>query len=94
MELDREAGTDVGLRLAMLAGLVEVTAAVATAVTGTLAIGEGGETLQLASGAALAVALLASGLTLSLFTRTVSQCNRLNNCYTDRSPTIGNERSQ
>lgn len=64
MALDREAGTDAGLGLAMLAGLVAVTAAVVTAVTGTLAIGEGGETLQLASGAALAVALLASGLAL------------------------------
>lgn len=71
MAHDREAGTDAGL--AMLAGLVAVTAAVVTAVTGTLAVGEGGETLQLASGAALAVALLASGLTLvAIHTRTVS----------------------
>ena len=64
MALDTEAGTDTGPGLTMLAGLMAAAAAVITAVTGTLAIGEGGETLQLVSGVALAVALLASGLTL------------------------------
>ncbi|PSP20348.1 hypothetical protein BRC62_00135 [Halobacteriales archaeon QH_10_67_13] len=73
MARDTGAGTDAGLGLAMLAGLVAV-AAVVTAVTGALAIDEGGETLQLTSGVGLAVSLLASGLALVVIhTRAVSR---------------------
>lgn len=57
--------SDLGTGLAMLAGSVAVFAAVATAVTGTLALGDGGDTMQILSGIALAVALLASGITLA-----------------------------
>ena len=55
-------GSDLGTGVGMLFGLVAVVAAIATAATAFLSETQGSDTMQLLSGIALAVALLAGGV--------------------------------
>jgi len=59
-------GSDMGIGLGLLLGLVAVLAAIAVAGTAYIsALAEEAETMQLLSGVSLAVALLAAGIAVA-----------------------------
>lgn len=59
-------GSDMATGLALLFGLVVVLAAIATAATASLSVvADNGDTMQLMSGVAMAVAMLAAGIAVT-----------------------------
>ena len=59
---ETKSGSDLGTGVSLFFGFVAVAAAVATASTAYLSESQGSDTMQLLSGIALAVALIAAGI--------------------------------